>query len=86
MANLSLSPRSSALCHGARVSKIGIKNLMRVPATKHCQAGVGHEWDHDLNGECSVGDDGIGDVESAAIALVADKYLSFKKIIFYAAS
>ena len=44
-----------------------MRNLIRVPETKHCQEGVGQEWDQLLLGERS-GELGTGDELSGAAA------------------
>ena len=43
IAILSFQPSSSTFCQG--VSVLGSRNLTLTPETKHCQAGVGQEWD-----------------------------------------
>ncbi len=68
MAMWSFQPSSSAVCQG--VSRLGITNLTAVPLTKHCQAGVGQECDQ-VRGESS-GEDGTGEVLSAAPAAAAE--------------
>ncbi len=70
-ASLSFQARSSTRCHG--VSTVGMMNLMSVPATKHCHAGVGQLCDH-VRGDNN-GDDGeVGSAVDVGM-LLEDKYL-----------
>ena len=59
---------------------LGSKNLIRVPETKHCQAGVGQLWDQ-VRGERR-GDEGTGEELSGPpvreLLLCADKSLKIK--------
>ena len=54
---MSFQPSSSTFCQG--VSVLGSRNLTLTPGSKHCQAGVGHEWDQ-VWGESS-GEEGAGE-------------------------
>ena len=89
MASLSFHPSSSASCQG--VSRLGSRNLIMVPATKHCQAGVGQLWDHrvcwardDGDRREEEGDEGSGDVllsAGTAEPELAERYLKKKNIL-----